>query len=199
MVRIDGAALVWTLLIAVGAAILFGPAPALRMSGGNLQEALKDSGQGTAGGRMHDRLRSILVITEIALACVLLVGAGLLLRSFLHVLDVDLGFEPSRAAAISVDYDDGGDAAKRAAIWQEVVRRASAIPGVTAAGISDNLPMSRNRSWGHCGQRRAETIQPRFHRHHLSISLSPSYLKTMGMRLIAGRDVGWDDLVKIIA
>ena len=71
-----------------------------------------------------------------------------MLRSFLRVLDVDLGFEPSRAAAISVDYDDGRNAAKRTAIWQEVVRRASMIPGVEAAGISDNLPMSRNRSWG---------------------------------------------------
>ena len=125
MVRIDGAALAWTLLIAVGAAILFGPAPALRMSAGNLQEALKDSGHGASEGRKHDRMRSTLVITEIALACVLLVGAGLLLRSFLRVLDVDLGFEPSRAAAVSVDYDDGGNAAKRAAIWQEVVQPGS--------------------------------------------------------------------------
>ena len=101
MVRIDGAALAWTLLIAVGAAVLFGLAPALRMSSGNLQEALKDSGHGASEGRKHDRMRSLLVITEIALACVLLVGAGLLLRSFLRVLDVDLGFQPSRAAGQS--------------------------------------------------------------------------------------------------
>src|SRR5215472_14945212 len=119
MVRIDGAALAWTLLIAVAAAILFGVAPALRMSARNLQEALKDSGHGTSEGRKHDRMRSVLVITEIALACVLLVGAGLLLRSFLRVLDIDLGFEPTRAAAVSVDYDDGGNAAKRAAICRK--------------------------------------------------------------------------------
>ena len=194
MVRIDGTALAWTLLIAAGAALLFGPAPALRMSSSNLQEALKDSGQGTTGGRMHDRMRSILVITEIALACVLLVGAGLLLRSFLHVLDVDLGFEPSRAAAVSVDYDDGGDAAKRAAIWQEVVRRASAIPGVTAAGISDNLPMSRNRSWGIAASG-AQKLNDRDFIGVFVYIVSPDYLKAMGMRLIAGRDVSWDDLV----
>ena len=72
----------------------------------------------------------MLVISEVALACVLLVGAGLLLRSFLHVLDVDLGFEPSRAAAISVDYNDGGDAAKRGAIWQEIIRRVEEFPGL---------------------------------------------------------------------
>ena len=67
------------------------------MSAGNLQEVLKDSGHGLSEGRKHDRLRSTLVITEIALACVLLVGAGLLLRSFLRVLDVDLGFEARHA------------------------------------------------------------------------------------------------------
>ncbi|MGB6827320.1 MAG: ABC transporter permease [Terracidiphilus sp.] len=194
MVRIDGAALAWTLLIAVGAAILFGPAPALRMSAANLQEALKDSGHGASEGRKHDRLRSALVITEIALACVLLVGAGLLLRSFLRVLDVDLGFEPSRAAAVSVDYDDGGNAAKRAAIWQYVVSRASTIPGVEAAGISDNLPMSRNRSWGIAALGAQKPTNSDFIGVFVYI-VSPGYLKAMGMRLISGRDVSWDDIV----
>ena len=194
MVRIDGAALAWTLLIAVAAAILFGFAPALRMSGSGLQEALKDGGHGASEGRKHDRLRATLVVTEIALACVLLVGAGLLLRSFLRVLDVDLGFEPSRAAAVSVNYDDGGSAAKQAAIWQEVVTRASEIPGVEAAGISDNLPMSRNRGWGIAakGQRalKNEDFIPVF-----VYIASPGYIKAMGMRLLAGRDLSWDDFV----
>ncbi|MGH7967401.1 MAG: ABC transporter permease, partial [Limisphaerales bacterium] len=189
MVRVDWAVLAWTLLIAVGAAVLFGPAPGLSISGGNLQEALKDGGHRASGGRKHERTRSSLVITEIALACVLLVGAGLLLRSFLRVLDVDLGFEPTRAAAISVDYDDGGNPMKRAAIWQDVVGRCSMIPGVEAAGISDNLPMSRNRGWGiapkgqqNCGMGVFVYI------------VSPGYLKAMGMRLLEGRDISWADL-----
>ena len=139
-------------------------------------------------------MRSTLVVTEIALACVLLVGAGLLLRSFLRVLDVDLGFEPSRAAAISVDYDDGGNAAKRAAIWQEVVSRASMIPGVEAAGISDNLPMSRNRSWGIAAKGEQKPKDRDFIPVFVYI-VSPGYLKAMGMRLMEGRDISWDDLV----
>jgi predicted permease len=192
MVRVDGAVLAWTLLIAVGTAVLFGLAPGLRISSGNLQGTLKDSGQGVSTGRRHDRMRSALVIAEVALACVLLVGAGLLLRSFLRVLDVDLGFEPSRAAAISVDYDDGGNVAKRTAIWQEVVRRASLIPGVEAAGISDNLPMSRNRSWGikaKVGNYDGGQFQGVF-----VYIVSPGYFKCMGMRLIEGRDIDWADL-----
>ncbi|HEY1575950.1 MAG TPA: ABC transporter permease [Terracidiphilus sp.] len=194
MVRIDGASLGWTLMFAIATAILFGSAPAFRMATGNLQEALKDSGHGSSAGRGHDRLRSTLVVTEIALACVLLVGAGLLLRSFLRVLDVDLGFDPSRAAAVSVDYDDGGNPAKRAAIWQQVVDRASQIPGVEAAGISDNLPMSRNRGWGIA----AKGQQPPKNEDFIPVFVyivSPGYFKAMGMRLVAGRDVSWDDLV----
>jgi len=93
----------WTLAIAVVVGLLLGLAPAWRMTGANLQEALKASGPGTSHGRRHDRVRIALVISEVALACVLVVGAGLLLRSFLAVMDVDLGFKPSNAAAIAVD------------------------------------------------------------------------------------------------
>jgi predicted permease len=189
-VRIDGAALVWTLLIAVVAAVFFGLAPSLRMAGGNLQEALKDSGHGTSHGRKHDTMRSALIVTEIAMACVLLVGAGLLLRSFLRILDVDLGFEPSRAASISLDYNDGGDAAKRSAIWQDVMRRVASIPGVEATGITDNLPMSTNRSWGIVakGREKQKGVKDTF-----VYVISPGYLRAIGMRLVEGRDISWND------
>ncbi|MGA8030646.1 MAG: ABC transporter permease [Bryobacteraceae bacterium] len=196
MVRVDGTVLGWTLLLAIGAAVLFGPAPGLRMSGTNLQELLKDSGgHGASEGRKHGRLRSMLVVTEIALACVLLVGAGLLLRSFLRVLDVDLGFEPSRAAAISLDFNDGEKAAVRAAKWQEIVERTSLIPGIEAAGISDNLPMSRNRGWGIAPKGKQKTTAQDFIPVFVYI-VSPGYLKAMGMRLLQGRDISWHDLVE---
>jgi predicted permease len=190
-VRVDGAALAWTLLIAVAAAVAFGLAPGLKISSGNLQEALKDSGHGMSGGKKHEGMRSVLIISEIALACVLLVGAGLLLRSFLRILDVDLGFRPSRAASISVDYDDGGNAAKRSVIWQEILRRVDEIPGVETAGITDNLPMSRNRSWGISAKgkdyRKGE-LEDTF-----VYIVSPGYLNAIGMHLVKGRDIRWDD------
>jgi predicted permease len=191
-VRVDGTVLAWTVLIASGAAVPFGLAPGLRMSRSDLQEALKDSGHGASEGRKHDRMRSALVITEVALACVLLVGAGLLLRSFLRVLDVDLGFEPSRAAAISMDDPTGRSSDKRAAMWEKVVRRASVIPGVEAAGISDNLPMSRNRSWG-IKAKGGDYDGGKFQGVFVYI-VSPGYLRAMGMRLIEGRDISWADI-----
>lgn len=193
-VRVDGAALVWTLGISVGAAVLFGLLPGLKMSGSNLQEALKDSGPGVSDGRNHERLRSALVISEVALACVLLVGAGLLLRSFMRVLDVDLGFQPSTAAAIKVDYDDGGKADKRDAILEEMIRRVSAIPGVEVAGVSDNLPLERNRGWG--GPRaKGKTYKDDEVPGAFVYIVSPGYVKAMGMRL-RGRDFGWQDDMK---
>ena len=86
------------------------------MSAGNLQETLKDSGHGASDGRKHDRMRSILVISEVALACVLVVGAGLLLRSFLQVMNVDLGFRPEQTSAIKMDYDFSSTATTTAEI-----------------------------------------------------------------------------------
>ena len=191
-VRVDGMVLAWTLLIAIGAAVLFGLAPGLRISRSDLQEGLKDGGHGASEGRKHDHMRSALVIIEVAMACVLLVGAGLLLRSFLRVLDVDLGFEPSRAAAITVDDAGGSTSEQRAAIWEEVVRRASMIPGVEAAGITDNLPMSRNRSWG-IKAKGGDYDGGKFQGVFVYI-VSPGYVRAMGIRLTEGRDISWADI-----
>jgi predicted permease len=193
--RIDGASLAWTLLIAVAASFLFGLAPGLRLATGNLQDALKVAGHGSGDGRGHQRLRSMLVVSEIALACVLLVGAGLLLRSFLHVLDVDLGFEPSHAAAISVSYDDSGGAAKRGPILQQILQRVEQIPGVETAGISDELPMSTNRSWGIAPKGWDYNTQGPLPDTFLYV-VTPGYLRAIGMRLVAGRDFTWDDTNK---
>ena len=191
-IRIDAAVLGWTLLVASVAAIVFGIAPALRISSGNLQESLKDSGHGASDGKRHEGLRSVLIVSEIALACVLLVGAGLLLRSFLRILDVDLGFEPSRAASISVDYDDGGKMEKRTVFWQEALRRVQALPGVETAGITDSLPMSRNRSWGISVKGR--DYRPGELEDTFVYVVSPGYLNAIGMHLVKGRDLQWDDI-----
>ncbi len=194
--HIDGTALLWTLLIAVFAALIFGLVPGLRMSSGNLQESLKDSGAGSGQGRKHERIRSVLVSSEVALACMLLVGAGLLLRSFLHVLDVDLGFQPERAAAVKVEYDDSAPTQaagvrKRTEIFQQIIARVSAIPGVEAAGITDYLPLGRNRAWGTPwpkGIKRPEKMPAG----PLVYVITPGYQRAMGTRL-RGRDFTWDD------
>jgi len=193
-IRLDREALGWTVLVTVLTGLLVGVLPAFKVSGKSLHASLKDSGPGTSEGRSHNRLRGALVITEIALACLLLVGAGLLLRSFLHVLDVDLGFQPSQSAAISVDYDDGGNVVKRGVILQSILARVEQIPGVETAGITDNLPMSINRSWG---------IQAKGHSYRKGeladtfvYLVTPGYLNAIGMHLVKGRDIQWQDTDK---
>jgi predicted permease len=204
LLRIDGAALGWTMLVAVSAALLFGLMPGLRIGGGNLQEALKESGLGVGQSRRHERVRGFLVVTEVALASMLLIGAGLLLRSFLKVLDVDLGFQAERAAAVKVDYEDppGGDdrteagaraiLAGRAAYFQPLIQRVSALPGVEAAGTTDYLPLAGNRSWGlpfPKGVKRPDNLHVAG---PLVYVVSPGYLHAMGTR-VRGRDFNWND------
>jgi predicted permease len=191
-IRVDGAALGWTLVIALAAAVLFGLAPSLKVSGGNLQDALKDAGHGISAGRRHDRMRAMLVVSEVALACVLLVGAGLLLRSFLRVLDVDLGFQPSRAAAIKIDYNDAGKPEQRGSILQEILRRVSAIPGIRSAGVADMLPLDRNRSWGL--QAKGRIYRKGDEGAAFVYIVTPGYLGAIGMQLREGRDFNWRDM-----
>ena len=202
--HIDGAALGWTVLIAVFAAMIFGLVPGLRIAGGNLQESLKDAGPGASASRKHERVRAVLVVSEVALACMLLVGAGLLLRSFMRVLDVDLGFEPDRAAAIMVDYQgnpaDGNGStqasqnaitARRATFQQQVLNRVASLPGVEAAGFTDYLPLGQNRAWGTPlpkGAKRPDHLDTG----PLVYVISPGYMHAMGTR-VRGRDFTWSD------
>ena len=189
--HVDGAALAWTLLIALAAGILFGLAPAFRVSGGQLLDSLKANAAGMGAGRSHQRFRATLVISEVALACVLLVGAGLLLRSFLRVLDVDLGFEPTHAAAMDVDIHPGNNAAKYSADLEALLERVSALPGIQSAGITDMLPLDRNRTWA---MEAAGKVYPKNRNDGIFVYLvTPGYIPTVGMRLRAGRDFNWHD------
>ena len=194
--RIDSQAVGWTVLVAILTAMIFGLLPGLRMASGNLQEVLKDSGAGAGLGRKHERIRAALVISEIALACVLLVSAGLLLRSFSKVLEVDLGFEPDHASTMNVEYDesaptDEARVLKRTAIFQDVLARVSAIPGVQAAGISDYLPLGPNRSWD-TPVPKGKVFAPGELPEPLVYVVSPGFIRAMGIGL-QGRDFTWAD------
>ena len=122
---------------------------------------MKDSGAGMSQGKRHERIRAWLVVSEVALACVLLVGAGLLLRSFVRLLDVDLGFRPAQVAAIKVEIHDDGNEARRAAVLAQMLESVRAIPGIHAAGMSDMLPLDRNRSWGLIAKENLHDVKPR--------------------------------------
>jgi predicted permease len=185
-VRIDGPGLGFTLLAAVVTGVLFGLLPAIQAPRFAVQDALKDYGRGLSAGRGNTWIRNGLVISEIAFACVLLVGAGLLIRSFVRVLDVNLGFQPERAGALRIDPSVRfSNAAQQNAYFDEVLRRTRSIPGIASAGITDVLPFGGDRSWmvRAKGQVYAEGQRPdAFIR-----VVSDGYFEAVGIPLRAGR------------
>jgi predicted permease len=191
-VRVDASALGFTLLTAVLTGLIFGLVPALHIPSSGLHNALKDTSRGSTAAKGHAWVRSMLVVSEIAFACVLLVGAGLLIRSFLRVLDVNLGFQPERAVAVRVDPSQQYKTqAQVNGYFDEVLRRARDIPGISAAGLTDALPLGRNRSWGVSakGHTNKEGQNPEaFVR-----IVSDGYLRALGIPLIAGRDISERD------
>jgi predicted permease len=201
-VQVDGAALLATSAIAILSGLAFGAVPALRVAARPPQEALKAQGRGTTDGRQHARMRSTLVVAELALASVLLVGAGLLLKSFVHLLDVDLGFQPSRAVSFRVEVSGSGDitsqiadapqqAERRRARLLDAARRVGELPGVEAAGITDALPLDRNRTWGIAVSGKVYP-QGQFPGAFVYI-VGPGYLRAMGIPLRRGRDFAEHD------
>jgi predicted permease len=149
-VRTDGAVLAFTIAVALVTGLVFGLAPALHLSSSSrLTGALKDSTRGSTMGRERTWVRNALVVSEIAFACVLLVGAGLLIRSLMSVLEVNMGFEPSRSAVIRVDPDSRATTpAERVTYLGTVLRRVEQAPGIEHAAITDSVPLGRNRTWG---------------------------------------------------
>jgi predicted permease len=185
------ATLWWTAGLVAAMTLLFGIVPMLRLSRDHAEHALRDSGRGIAGHRGLERLRAALVVVQVALACVLLVGASLLMRSFVNVLDVDLGFTPSRASAIEIVYDGTGGGDRSAVVLRRLLERIEALPGVESAGVVDMLPLGRNRSWG---LRAPGAVYRDNNEMAARIRVvTPGYLEAMGMRLRAGRSFSWSD------
>jgi predicted permease len=186
-VRIDASALAFTLLMALLTGVLFGLVPALQVPRIALHNALKDANRGSSQAQVHAWIRGTLVVSEIALACVLLAAAGLLIRSFLHILDVDLGFRPERAAALRIDPNATySTQAQRNAYFTEALHRVLDVPGIEAAGLSDALPLGRNRSWGIAAK--GQVYKRGEYPDAFVRIVSDGYFHAMGIPLRAGRD-----------
>ncbi|HTT65445.1 MAG TPA: ABC transporter permease [Bryobacteraceae bacterium] len=177
---IDGAVLAFTLVVSVGTGILFGSGPALALRRANLQDALKD-GARTSAGASGLRLRGLLVAVELALAIVLLIGAGLMLKSFWRMYAHPPGFVPESILTMKVRPEGQGYGGKPAheTYIRELLRRVEASPGVEAAGVSTwflfaGVPFPSDSS-----PNQQHTIRLN--------AISPHYLKALGVRLLRGR------------
>ena len=176
----------FTLLVTMATGIIFGLAPAIQASRPNLNETLKEGGRGTTG--THHRVRSSLVITEVALALVLLVSAGLLIRSFVFLNRVDPGFNPTNALAVNVGLPGRkySNQEQYASFFTRLLEALSSSPGVTAVGVTQSVPIQGDYLLGFNIQGRPPD-PPGQDKSTNYYAVSPGYFEAMGIPLLRGR------------
>ena len=187
-IALDWRAVAFTVGIAVLAGIIAGLAPALGNSRPDIANSLKEGGRGGSGRASH-RLRSVLVVAEVAVSLVLLVGAGLLVKGFRALLDANQKFEPQSllTANIALPMNKYPDQTKQAAFYQEALAQMAAIPGVEFASLATAVPDSDNFSYHpFTGEGRPWTED--FGHLALSESISANYFRTLHLPLLRGRE-----------
>lgn len=142
VIRMNGTVLLFTLAVAVLTALIFGLAPALQASRRNLNDSLRDSSKGTSGGSSHANIRNAVIVFEVALSLTLLIGAGLLMRSFAALHEVKLGLRPDHilVARLPLPQDRYKTATQVAGFFRPVLQRLNSLPGVVSATETSALP-----------------------------------------------------------
>ncbi len=185
-VALDVRVLGFTLLVTLMTGVIFGLVPALQASNPNLNETLKEAGRGTTSGR--HRVRNSLVIVEIALALMLLICSGLMIRSFSRLQQVNPGFNPDNALALSIALPGRKypNSENHLAFYSQLVERTSALPGVIAAGLSQSLPIQDDFLVSFDIQGRPP-VPPGEGKSTNYYAVTTDYFKAMGISLLRGR------------
>jgi putative ABC transport system permease protein len=187
--RVDLTALLFTMGVALATGVLFGLFPAFQSARGETQEVLKEGSQSSTAGRGRLRLRRVLVAAEVALSLLLLVGAGLLIKSFMRLQNVDSGFDPRgvltmRIVVPSARYPQPDQVR---AFYREVLRRVSALPGVTKVGANNGVPLSGSGGSGTTTVDNPAFADDRGMPEADWRIVTPGYFEAIGMTLIRGR------------
>jgi len=188
-IAVDARVLVFTLLVSLLTGLVFGIAPALQATNFNLNETLKEGGRGPAMGGRGNRVRRVLVVAEVAVSLVLLIGAGLLVNSFLRLRGVDPGFRTDHVLTMSVTLPPlkYPDHARREAFYTELIDRVGALPGVKSAAVASQIPLiKQGDSVGVVFEGRP-LPEPGKENIVATRVVSPRYFETMGIRLLRGR------------
>ena len=184
-IHLDVTVLLFTVAVAMLTGIVFGLGPAMQSSRVDLNDALKTSGRGLSGG---GRLRGIMIVSEVALAMILLTGAGLLMRSFLRLENVNPGFQPQNLLTMRIGLASGRypERTQQSIFYDRTLERIAAIPGVRDAAVANALPVNRAIGYFFNIEGRPAldaTKAPTFWLH----SISPSYFQTLRIPIIRGR------------
>lgn len=193
-IGINSTVLCFALALSVVTGLVFGILPALRSSKSGFGEALKEGGKGSAGGVLNHRLLRLMVVAEVALALVLLVAAGLLVRSFISINQIDPGFEQKQvlSMAVSLSQNKYPDIEKQAIFFEKALARVGSIPGVQSAGAVHRIPLFRLPSWTSFTVK-GRPVESGNEPNADCIIVSPGYFKTMGIPLTGGRDISERD------
>jgi putative ABC transport system permease protein len=189
-VHLDMRALGFTALVVASAGLLFGLAPALQCSVSNLVWELNEGARGSTGGKRNRRVRSTLVVCEVALSVMLLVGAGLMLRSFSHLISQDLGYNPEHVVSfdLGLPWKKYPTLNAKAHLFQELKTRVDNLPGVQASGLVRGLPLSGQNSGGDIDIKGvpSPTVGEAWDADFAQAS--PGYFRAMNIPFVAGRD-----------
>ena len=190
-IKLDLTALGFTALVTLLVGVLFGLAPALHASKVDLNEELKESGRGSMGGVRHQRTRALLVISEVTLSMVLLIGAGLMIQSFVSLLRVNPGFDAAHVVSMRLTvpgakYPQNSDVTS---FYEQLQNRISAIPGVQSAAIINQLPSDAEKSEASFEIEGRPFITSIEREEGIADyrMVSPGYFKTMGITMLRGR------------
>jgi len=187
-VHADWRLLLCAVALSILTGIVFGMAPALQVSGGNLNAALVEAGRGGTVGRSSRMLRSGLVVLEIALALVMLIGASLLARSFSRLRSMDAGFDPSNLLTMRLPQAGSRNtAAARVAFFQAILPQLAALPGVRGAGACNGLPLTGLGLGVMFAVDGRPAPPPDQRPMALARSVTPDYFRVMGIPVVAGR------------
>jgi predicted permease len=193
-VQLDATVCGVIVVMAVVTGVIFGLLPALQMPALTVQARLKENARGASDGKRHAWIRGALVVSEITLAFVLLIGAGLLIRSFLRVLDVDLGYRTDRLAELRIDpnatYSDRG---RRNAYYDQALTSVRSTAGIAGAALADILPLDDYRSWGIKAEGQVYTRDHYPPEGSIRV-ISDGFFETMGITVTRGRDFAPQDL-----
>src|SRR5271170_7460928 len=192
-VNMDARVLLFTLALSLLMGIVFGLVPAFAASRTDVNHSLKEGERGALTSHRRNTIRSLLIVSELALALVLLTGAGLLLKSLYHLIEVNPGFQPENVLTATFDLPNSkyADASQQAAFLDQLLQRVNSVPGVEAAGLTDTLPLFGGPNALIMGVQVKGEPPPEPQKSPVItvIGVSPGYFNAMGMRLVRGRMV----------
>jgi predicted permease len=190
-ISLDVRVLLFTLGVSLLTGLLFGLAPALTATRHSLDHFLKEAGRGGADGLAHNRLRGLLVVTEVAFSLVLLVCAGLLGRSFVRMLEVNPGFRPDHMVTMWMNFTSASYAPKGRStqFFDQLLPRVAALPGVEGVAISNDLPLEGDDTTTGLSNAEGRAPYPRGQQPLTGIhAVNPGYFAAMGIPLLRGRE-----------